>query len=132
MGREVNLASGINEVLNVVGKLTDSDDTNFSGACGNSCDFQVKIFDSATAETELYTENHSGVDVTDGIFNIKMGSINDLTSDADLQNFNRDDLYLEIRLDADGVGGTYSGAFAINVDGQSSGSGSNMGFRCAK
>ena len=108
---EVKSASGINEVLSVGGKLTDSDGTNFSGACGNSCNFQVKIFDSATGGTELYTENHSGVDVTDSIFNIKMGSVNDLASDTDLQNFNRDDLYLEIRLDADGSDDTYEEVF---------------------
>jgi len=96
--------AGINETINLQGKLTDNDGTNFSGACGTSCDFQVKIFDSSSGGTELYSEIHTNVSVVDGIFNIKLGSVTSLDGDADLTGFDRDDLYIQIELDADDNG----------------------------
>ncbi len=103
--------AAINEVINIQGKLVDSDGTNFSGACGSSCDFQVKIYDASSAGNELYSESHSNVTVSDGIFNIKLGSVTSLDNDADLTGFDRDDLYIQVELDADD-NGSYEEVFS--------------------
>jgi len=90
----------INQEIVVQGKLVDDDGTNFSGACGSLCDFRFRIYSASSGGDLLWEETHLNVPVVDGIFNVRLGNL----SDPDLKNFNRDDLYLEVALDADDNG----------------------------
>ncbi len=98
-------ATGIYETINAQGKLVDDDGTNASATCigTNSCDFRFTIYDADSGGNNLWQETHSDVTVTDGIFNVKLGSVTSL-NDVDLENFNRDDLWVEIELDENGDG----------------------------
>jgi hypothetical protein len=101
-------ATGIFERINIQGKITDDDGTNASAACisGDTCDFRFRIYDSASSGILLWEETQSDVVISDGIFNINLGSSTSL-DDSDLENFNRDDLWLQIEFDPDGDASGY-------------------------
>jgi hypothetical protein len=103
--RTTQAAAGINETINVQGKIVDTDGTNASASCiaTNICDFRFTIYNASTSGTNLWQETQSNIPVVAGIFNVKLGSVTSL-NDVDLENFNRDDLWVEIELDADGNG----------------------------
>ena len=107
-----NAATGIYEVINAQGKLVDSDGTNASATCiaTNICDFRFTIYSASSGGDNLWQETQSNIVVTDGIFNVKLGSVTSL-NDVDLENFNRDDLWVLIEFDANG-----DGDFADGVD----------------
>lgn len=96
-------AEGINQTFNLEGKLVKTDGTNVDDTCvsAGKCDFRVRIYDASTLGSLLWEEVHSNIAVVDGIFNLKVGSVTSL-SDTDLQNFNRDDLWIEIEYDPSG------------------------------
>lgn len=98
-------AAGINETITVQGRLVDGDGTNVSASCvsADSCDFRFTIWSDPSAGSNLWQETQSDIEVNDGIFNVKLGSVTTL-DDTDLQNFNRDDLYIAIEFDPDGDG----------------------------
>ncbi len=57
--------------INYQGHLTDDAGVAVTGAL----DFEFRIYDMETGGTALWTESHPGVDVTEGLFNIVLGSM---------------------------------------------------------
>jgi len=102
---KVDAATGIYETINLQGKVVDSDGTNASASCisGDTCDFRFTIYSASSGGSNLWQETQSNIEVVDGIFNVKLGSVTTL-DDTDLQNFNRDDLWILIEFDDDGNG----------------------------
>ncbi|MCA9385641.1 hypothetical protein KC717_03260 [Candidatus Dojkabacteria bacterium] len=105
--------AAINETINFQGKLVDqSDGTNFTGACSTSCDFRFRIYDASSGGSLLWEETQSSVTINDGIFNVALGSSTPFDDAAfPSMSFDRDDLYFQIEIDADGAGGTYEEVF---------------------
>lgn len=86
-------ASGINNQISFQGKVVNSDGTNVSDA---DYDFVFKIFDVDTAGSAIWTETRTSgnqVTVTNGIFQVNLGSVQSLPGSVD---FNSDSLYLEV------------------------------------
>src|SRR3990172_12680382 len=100
---KVNAA--IYETISVQGKIVNTNGTNINPSCvgAGTCDFRFTIYDAAAAGNNLWQETQSNIPVTDGVFNLRLGSITSL-NDVDLQNFNRDDLYVETEFDPSGNG----------------------------
>ncbi|MCA9369101.1 hypothetical protein KC721_02280 [Candidatus Woesebacteria bacterium] len=92
-------ATGINENIHFQGKIVNSDGTNVAN--GNY-DFVFKIYTVDVLGTAIWTETRTGGDqvaVTDGIFNVDLGSVTALPGSVD---FNTDNIYLGIEFNGDG------------------------------
>lgn len=98
------VSAAINETINIEGKLVNSNGTNPSAACiiSNTCDFRLNIYDASSGGNLLWNEIHTNISVVDGIFSLKMGSVVSL-NDVDLQNFDRNDLWVQIEFDPSGT-----------------------------
>ncbi|MEX2054577.1 MAG: hypothetical protein WD972_00205, partial [Candidatus Andersenbacteria bacterium] len=93
-------AVGINDQINIQGKVVNTDGTNVADG---TYDFEFKIYDVSSAGTALWTETwDSGtaqVTVTDGIFQVLLGTHTDLPGSVD---FNTDTLYISVNFNGDG------------------------------
>jgi len=69
----------IPEVISYQGILTDSSGAPLTG----NYDITVKIYDVDTGGTALWTETHSGVAVSKGVFSVMLGSANAFPADLD-------------------------------------------------
>ena len=64
----------IPKLINYQAKLTDGDGVALNG----DYDITFKIYDEETGGTPLWTEAHTGVTVTNGLFDVQLGSITPL------------------------------------------------------
>lgn len=90
-------ATGINKQINFQGKLVNANGTNVANGNYN---MEFKLYDAASGGTTLWTEtrlnnNSQGVAVTDGVFQVNLGSITSLPGSVD---FNTDNIYLGINV----------------------------------
>lgn len=102
LSNSIQAASGINETINFQSKIVNTDGTNSAAACGSSCDFRFRIYDSASGGSVLWEETQSGVTLADGIMNVKLGSSTAFGTSID---FNDDSLYLQIAMNANTTAG---------------------------
>jgi hypothetical protein len=58
------------QLLNYQGRLTDTNGDPLNG----SYSMTFRIFDDSTAGTQIWTENHSSVNVTEGVYQVLLGS----------------------------------------------------------
>jgi len=79
--------------LNYQGKLTDNQGDLITGT--KEIDFA--LFTDAASSFAVWTESHVGVQVTNGLFNVVLGTANDLSSSFE----NYDSLYLEIGVEGE-------------------------------
>ena len=96
---EVSAATGVNKQINFQGKVVNTDGTNVTNG---DYDFVFKIYSVDTGGTEIWTETRTGgnqVTVTDGIFQVNLGSVTALPGSVD---FNTDNIYLGIEFNSDG------------------------------
>ncbi|MBP9697665.1 MAG: hypothetical protein KBD65_00510 [Candidatus Moranbacteria bacterium] len=96
---DVFAAAGINEEISFQGKVVNDDGTNVAN--GNY-DFVFKLYTVSSAGTAVWTETRTGgnqVAVTDGIFQVNLGSVTTLPGSVD---FNTDNIYLGIEFNSDG------------------------------
>lgn len=92
-------ATGINKQINFQGKVTNTNGTNVTD--GNY-DFEFKIYTVSSGGTATWTETRTGgnqVAVTNGIFQVNLGSVTALPGSID---FNTDNIYLGINFNNDG------------------------------
>src|SRR3989344_2144031 len=68
---EVYSATGIRRTINFQGKLVNTNGTNVAN--GNYS-IVFKIYDVSSGGTALWTETQSSVSVTDGVFQVELGS----------------------------------------------------------
>lgn len=87
--------AAINTEINFQGKLTNPDGTNVTNGTV-SIDFS--IYTVPVAGTAVWTETQPAVTVTDGIFNVALGSVSALPGSVD---FNSNSLYLGVKVGAD-------------------------------
>ncbi len=64
----------IPKLINYQAKLTDGDGVALNG----DYDITFKVYDEETGGTPLWTEAHTGVTVTNGLFDVQLGTITDL------------------------------------------------------
>jgi hypothetical protein len=97
--------AAINETINIEGKLVNNDGTNATASClaTNICDFRLRLYSAQSGGTLLWEETQSNKTVTNGIFSLKMGSVTSLATSS-LQNFDRNDLWVQIEFDPSGNG----------------------------
>lgn len=95
----VKAAEGIRETINFQGKVVNSNGTNVTNG---SYDFVFKIYNVASAGTATWTETWnvgtSQVTVTDGVFQVELGTHSSLSS----FDFNADTWYLGVNFNGDG------------------------------
>ncbi len=93
-------ATGINKQINFQGKVVNSDGTNVSNG---SYDFVFKLYSVSSGGAAIWTETwNSGttqVTVTDGVFQVALGTHTALPGSVD---FNTDNIYLGIEFNSDG------------------------------
>ncbi|MEP7162243.1 MAG: hypothetical protein ABI747_00555, partial [Candidatus Moraniibacteriota bacterium] len=92
-------ATGINKQISFQGKVVNNDGTNVAN--GNY-DFVFKIYSVSSAGSPIWTETRTAGDqvaVTDGIFQVNLGSVTALPGSVD---FNTDNIYLGIEFNSDG------------------------------
>jgi hypothetical protein len=93
-------ATGINDQISFQGKVVNTNGTNVANG---SYDFVFKLYTVSSAGTAVWTETwNSGtsqVTVTDGIFQVNLGTHTDLPGSID---FNTDNIYLGIEFNGDG------------------------------
>ncbi|TXH00265.1 MAG: hypothetical protein E6P95_03845, partial [Candidatus Moraniibacteriota bacterium] len=99
-GRSVMAATGINDQISFQGKVVNTNGTNVANG---SYDFVFSIYTVSSGGTAVWTETwNSGtaqVTVTDGIFQVNLGTHTDLPGSID---FNTDNIYLGIEFNGDG------------------------------
>ena len=81
---------GVPGKLNYQGKLTDNQGDLITG----TKDIDFALYTDAASSFAVWTEGHAGVQVTNGLFNVVLGEINDLSSAFGTY----DSLYLEIEV----------------------------------
>ena len=87
----VSFIFAIPHQINYQGKVTDASGVGLNG----SYDMVFRLFDAATSGTELWSEPHSGVSVTKGLFNIVLGESNPINLPFDAQ------YYLQIEVEGE-------------------------------
>ncbi len=96
----ISAATGINDQISFQGKVVNTDGTNVANG---SYDFVFSIYTVSSGGTAVWTETwNSGtsqVTVTDGIFQVSLGTHTDLPGSID---FNTDNIYLGIEFNGDG------------------------------
>ncbi len=120
---EINAAAGINKQLNYQGKLM----TKTSGVqvSDTSWNFKFEIWNaSSLLWTERWTSTTTQVTTVNGIFSVPLGSLGQTDNLSDI-DWNTDELYLKVTLDADANGSweesftnkrITSSAYAFNAD----------------
>ncbi len=96
---KVFAATGINKQISFQGKVVNTNGTNVTN--GNY-DFVFSIYTVATAGTAIWTETRTTsnqVAVTDGVFQVNLGSVTALPGSVD---FNTDNIYLGINFNNNG------------------------------
>lgn len=94
--------NGINRVINFQGKIVNkSDSTNITNG---TYSFTFKIYDAATSGNLLWQETQSSVTVTNGIFQVSLGSITPFNGGGYNVNFNQNNLYLDITFNSETFG----------------------------
>ncbi len=97
---DTDAATGINDQISFQGKVVNTNGTNVAN--GNY-DFVFQLYTVSSGGTNIWTETwNSGtsqVTVTDGIFQVNLGTYTDLPGSVD---FNTDNIYLGINFNADG------------------------------
>ena len=100
LSQSVLAATGINDQISFQGKVVNTNGTNVSN--GNY-DFVFKLYTvssgGAAVWTETWNSGTSQVTVTDGIFQVNLGTHTDLPGSID---FNTDNIYLGIEFNSDG------------------------------
>lgn len=99
MSPSVQAATGINKQINFQGRVVNADGTNVANG---SYDFVFKIYSVDTGGTAIWTETRTGsnqVTVTDGVFQVNLGSVTALPGSID---FNTDNIYLGVEFNNDG------------------------------
>lgn len=81
-------------LLNYQGKLFDQD----SEPLNTTTDITFKIFTADIDGTELWSETHTSVAVSNGVFNVMLGSVTGLSADVFIDAGSR---YLEISVDSE-------------------------------
>ena len=97
--RQVFAATGINKQISFQGKVVNTNGTNV--ATGNY-DFEFKIYTVSSGGTAIWTETRittNQVTVTDGVFQVNLGSVTALPGSVD---FNTDNIYLGINFNNNG------------------------------
>lgn len=87
--------AGINPQINFQGKLTNTNGTNVSNG---TYSIVFSIYTVASGGSNIWTETQGSVTVTDGVFQVALGSVTSLPGSVD---FNSDSLYLGIKVGAD-------------------------------
>jgi len=87
--------AAINPQINFQGKLTNPDGTNVTNG---TYSIVFSIYTVASGGSAVWTETQGSVSVTDGIFQVALGSITTLPGSVD---FNSSSLYLGIKVGAD-------------------------------
>ncbi len=87
--------AAINPQINFQGKLTNPDGTNVTNG---SYSIVFSIYTVASGGTAVWTETQNPVTITDGIFQVSLGSVTSLPGSVD---FNSASLYLGIKVGAD-------------------------------
>lgn len=87
--------AAINPQINFQGKLTNTDGTNVTNG---TYSIVFSIYSVASGGSAIWTETQGSVTVTDGIFQVALGSITSLPGSVD---FNSASLYLGIKVGAD-------------------------------
>ena len=82
----------IPKMINYQGMLTDDSGNPLNG----TPDITFRIYNDPTGGTQKWTETHPGVSVTNGLFNVILGSVNPI----DTLSFSQD-YWLEIQVDND-------------------------------
>ncbi|MFA9262835.1 MAG: beta strand repeat-containing protein, partial [Undibacterium sp.] len=97
--QRVQAATGINQQISFQGKVVNTNGTNVAN--GNY-DFVFKLYTVSSAGSPVWTETRTSGDqvtVTDGIFQVNLGSVTALPGSID---FNTDNIYLGIEFNGDG------------------------------
>ena len=101
---QVSLAAvGVNRQINFQGKIVGLSTGN-NVADGNY-DFEFKLFNVSSGGTAIWTETRTGgnqVAVTDGIFQVSLGSVTSFASAG--VDFTNDSLYLEVTFNGETMG----------------------------
>jgi len=88
--------AGVPTNMNYQGKLTDTEGNPLTGPYNMT----FYLFTSASGGPAIWSENHTSVAVTDGIYNVILGSINPLATGL----FNDNDLvYLEVEIEGESL-----------------------------
>ncbi len=87
--------AAINPLINFQGKLTNPDGTNVTNG---SYSVVFSIYNVSSAGSAIWTETQPTVSVTDGIFQVSLGSVTALPGSVD---FNTSPLYLGVKVNAD-------------------------------
>jgi len=83
-------------IMNYQGKLTDTEGNPLTGPYNMT----FYLFTAASGGSAIWSENHTSVAVTDGIYNVILGSINPLATGL----FNDNDLvYLEVEIEGESL-----------------------------
>ena len=93
---QADALTGIRRTINFQGKLVNTNGTNVAN--GNYS-IVFSIYDVASNGTALWSETQSTVSVTDGVFQIELGSSTAFPADF---NFNWDGRYLGVNVASDG------------------------------
>lgn len=93
---EADAATGIRRTINFQGKLVNTNGTNVAN--GNYS-IVFSIYDVSSGGTALWSETQSTVAVTDGVFQVELGSSTVFPADF---NFNWDGRYLGVNVASDG------------------------------
>ncbi len=81
------------------GRLLDSAGDPLAGPV----DIAIGVWDQPTGGTRLYGESHSGVALTDGIFNVLLGTGGVLTGSFDAGLFAAQNRYLEVTVNTEAL-----------------------------
>lgn len=87
--------AAINPQINFQGKLTNTDGTNVTNG---TYSIVFSLYSVASGGSAVWTETQGSVSITDGIFQVSLGSVTSLPGSVD---FNSSDLYLGIKVGAD-------------------------------
>ena len=96
---KVSAATGTNKQISFQGKVVNTDGTNVAN---DNYDFEFKLYSVSTGGTAIWTETRittNQVTVTDGVFQVNLGSVTALPGDVD---FNTDNIYLGINFNSNG------------------------------
>jgi len=88
-------SAAINPQINFQGKLTNTDGTNVTNG---TYSIVFSIYTVPSSGTNVWTETQPSVTVTDGIFQVSLGSVTPLPGSVD---FNSNALYLGVKVGAD-------------------------------
>jgi len=91
----VHTSAAINPQINFQGKLTNTDGTNVTNG---TYSIVFSIYTVSSGGSNVWTETQPSVSVTDGIFQVSLGSVTALPGSVD---FNSNSLFLGVKVGAD-------------------------------